>query len=105
MYLNDVLKLHGYFGQKTSLTTETCNCTTSKQIQDEKVSQNKLSQNKESQIEISLIETTELEKNVPLYIITATYPRLEQLAELTRLGQTLRVKKIPNTGGPCYSQF
>lgn len=31
-----------------------------------------------------------LEKNVPLYIITATYPRLEQLAELTRLGQTLK---------------
>lgn len=31
-----------------------------------------------------------LEKSVPLYIITATYPRLEQLAELTRLGQTLK---------------
>ena len=35
-----------------------------------------------------------LEKSVPLYIITATYPRLEQLAELTRLGQTL--KNVPN---------
>ena len=31
-----------------------------------------------------------LEKQVPLYIITATYPRLEQLAELTRLGQVGR---------------
>ena len=34
-----------------------------------------------------------LEKQVPLYIITATYPRLEQLAELTRLGQTLKHAK------------
>ena len=31
-----------------------------------------------------------LEKSVPLYVITATYPRMEQLAELTRLGQTLK---------------
>lgn len=37
-------------------------------------------------------EISELEKRVPLYIITATYPRLEQLAELTRLGQTLKVR-------------
>ena len=34
-----------------------------------------------------------LEKQVPLYIITATFPRLEQLAELTRLGQTLKHAK------------
>lgn len=33
---------------------------------------------------------TELERKVPLYVITATYPRMEQLAELTRLGQTLK---------------
>ena len=33
---------------------------------------------------------TALEKKVPLYVITATYPRLEQLAELTRLGNTLK---------------
>ena len=36
-------------------------------------------------------EISDLEKKVRLYIITATYPRLEQLAELTRLGQTLKV--------------
>ena len=35
-------------------------------------------------------EMSDLEKNVPVYVITATYPRLEQLAELTRLGQTLK---------------
>ena len=34
-----------------------------------------------------------IEKQVPLYIITATFPRLEQLAELTRLGQTLKHAK------------
>ena len=33
-----------------------------------------------------------LEKSVPLYIITATYPRLEQLAELTRLGKVITIK-------------
>ena len=31
------------------------------------------------------------EKKPPLYIITPTYPRSEQLAELTRLCQTLRL--------------
>ena len=75
------------------MTTVACNCATGKQIQAEKVSQIKMSQNKLSQTEMSQIEMSELEKKVPLYVITATYPRLEQLAELTRLGQTLKVKK------------
>lgn len=35
-------------------------------------------------------EMSPLEKSVPLYIVTATFPRPEQLAELTRLGQTLK---------------
>ena len=36
---------------------------------------------------------SELERKVPVYVITATFPRLEQLAELTRLGQTLKHAK------------
>ena len=30
-------------------------------------------------------EMSELEANIPVYVITATYPRLEQIAELTRM--------------------
>ena len=33
-----------------------------------------------------------LEETVPLYIVTPTYPRLEQIPDMTRLGQTLKVK-------------
>jgi hypothetical protein len=62
-------------------------------ISQDKMSQDKMSQDKMSQDKMSQIEISDLEKRVPLYIITATYPRLEQLAELTRLGQTLKVKK------------
>ena len=39
-------------------------------------------------------EMSELEANIPVYVITATYPRLEQIAELTRLGQTLKVLTV-----------
>ena len=46
---------------------------------------------KNSGTEEKVFEISEIERRVPLYIITATYPRLLQLAELTRLGQTLLV--------------
>jgi hypothetical protein len=34
----------------------------------------------------------ELVRKVPLYLITPTYPRMTQMAEITRLGQTLKVR-------------
>ena len=37
-------------------------------------------------------EVSELERSVPLYVITPTYPRRSQMADMTRLGQTLKVQ-------------
>ena len=40
----------------------------------------------------SSVQEKTLDDLVPLYIITPTYPRPEQLAELTRMSQTLMVR-------------
>jgi hypothetical protein len=55
-------------------------------------------------------EISELETRVRVYVITATYPRLEQIAELTRLGQTLMesccaVGVGVGGGGPLGAKF
>ena len=48
-----------------------------------------------NQNHFDLVENEDfLEKKIGLYIITPTYPRPEQLPDLTRLSQTLMVLKF-----------
>ena len=48
-----------------------------------------------NQNHFDLVENEDfLEKKIGLYIITPTYPRPEQLPDLTRLAQTLMVLKF-----------